>query len=45
MEQGRGSVVGLLVEQGQLKPGSYLVAGTAYGKVRTLLDFGVNRLN
>lgn len=39
MEQGRGSVVGLLVEQGQLKPGSYLVAGTAYGKVRTLLDF------
>lgn len=39
MEQGRGSVVGLLVEQGQLKPGHFLVAGTAYGKVRTLLDF------
>jgi translation initiation factor IF-2 len=39
METGRGSVVGLLVEQGQLKPASYLVAGTAYGKVRTLLDF------
>lgn len=39
MEQGRGSVVGLLVEHGELKPGHYLVAGTAYGKVRTLLDF------
>lgn len=39
MEVGRGSVVGLLVEQGILKPGHFLVAGTAYGKVRTLLDF------
>jgi translation initiation factor IF-2 len=39
MEQGRGSVVGLLVEQGELKPGHFLVAGTAVGKVRTLLDF------
>ncbi len=39
METGRGSVVGLLVEQGQLKPGHFLVAGTAYGKVRTMLDF------
>lgn len=39
METGRGAVVGLLIEQGTLKPSSYLVAGTAYGKVRTLLDF------
>jgi translation initiation factor IF-2 len=39
METGRGSVVGLLVQQGELKPGNFLVAGTAYGKVRTLLDF------
>jgi translation initiation factor IF-2 len=39
MEHGRGSVVGLLVEQGELKPGDFLVAGVAYGKVRTLLDF------
>lgn len=38
-ETGRGSVVGLLVEQGNLKPGHFMVAGTAYGKVRTLLDF------
>lgn len=39
MATGRGAVVGLLVEQGLLKPSSFLVAGTAYGKVRTLLDF------
>ncbi|NCO10288.1 translation initiation factor IF-2 [Candidatus Saccharibacteria bacterium] len=39
METGRGAVVGLLVEQGILKPGALLVAGTAYGKVRTLHDF------
>jgi len=39
METGRGAVVGLLVEQGSLKPGAFLVAGTAFGKVRTLHDF------
>ena len=39
MEVGRGAVVGLLVEQGVLKPSQFLVAGTTYGKVRTLLDF------
>lgn len=39
METGRGSVVGLLVEQGVLRPGHFLVAGTTYGKVRTLLDY------
>lgn len=39
MEVGRGAVVGLLVEQGVLRPGMFLTAGTAYGKVRTLQDF------
>jgi len=39
METGKGSVVGLLVEQGKLKPGYFLVAGTTYAKIRTLLDF------
>lgn len=38
-ETGRGSVVGLLVEHGKLHPGQYLVAGTSYGKIRTLLNF------
>ena len=39
MEKGRGSVVRLLVEHGRVHPGNFLVAGTAYGKVRTLLNF------
>ena len=39
MEQGRGAVVSLLVEQGILKPGAFLVAGSSVGKIRTLLDF------
>lgn len=39
METGRGPVVGLLIEQGLLKVGAFLVAGKSYGKIRTLLDF------
>jgi translation initiation factor IF-2 len=39
MEVGRGPVVGLLVKNGILKPGNFLVTGTTFGKVRTLLDF------
>lgn len=39
MEQGRGAVVSLLVEHGNLKPGSYIVAGSSHGRVRTLLDY------
>jgi translation initiation factor IF-2 len=38
MEKGRGAVVSLLVEQGQLKQGDFVSAGTARGKVRTLSD-------
>lgn len=44
METGRGAVVGLLVEHGRLKPSHYLVAGTAYGRVRTMLDFRGNTM-
>lgn len=39
METGKGSVVSLLVEQGTLKPGHFLVAGTTYAKVRTMVDY------
>jgi translation initiation factor IF-2 len=39
MELGRGPVVSLLVEHGYLKPGQFIVAGSAYGKVRTLADY------
>jgi translation initiation factor IF-2 len=39
MATGKGVVANVLVEQGYLTAGSYLVAGQAYGKVRTMLDF------
>lgn len=39
MEVGRGSVVNLLVTSGELKVGEFIVAGSTYGKVRTMLDF------
>ncbi len=39
MEHGRGPVVSVLIEQGVLKAGQFLVAGRSYGKVRTLTDF------
>lgn len=39
MEVGRGAVVSLLVEQGMLRPGMFITAGTVFGKVRTLQDF------
>lgn len=39
MEVGKGSVVNLLVTGGELKVGDFVVAGSAYGKVRTMVDF------
>ena len=39
MEVGKGSVVNLLVTGGELKTGKSVVAGSAYGKIRTMMDF------
>lgn len=39
METGRGSVVNLLVTGGELKVGEFIVAGSTFGKIRTMLDF------
>ena len=39
MEVGKGSVVNLLITGGELKTGEFIVAGSTYGKVRTMLDF------
>ena len=39
METGKGSVVNLLVTGGELKVGEFIVAGSTYGKVRTMLDW------
>ncbi|MBR2726178.1 translation initiation factor IF-2 [Candidatus Saccharibacteria bacterium] len=39
METGRGSVVNLLVTGGELKTGEFIVAGSTYAKIRTMLSF------
>lgn len=39
METGKGSVVNLLVTGGELKTGEFIVAGSTYAKVRTMVDF------
>src|SRR5690606_19097162 len=39
MALGRGAVVNLLIQQGELKPGHFIVAGSSFGRVRTLSDF------
>jgi translation initiation factor IF-2 len=38
MEEGRGPVANLLVQQGCLKVGDFLVAGRAFGRVRDITD-------
>lgn len=44
MEVGRGPVVTVLVEHGQLKPGVFVVAGATYGKVRTQDDYAGRKM-
>lgn len=44
METGRGPVVSVLVEHGELKVGSFIVAGATYGKVRTQDDYAGRKL-
>lgn len=37
-EEGRGSVANLLIQQGTLKVGDFIVAGRAFGRVRDITD-------
>jgi len=37
LEEGRGSVASLLVQQGKLSKGDYIVAGRGYGRVRDIV--------
>ncbi len=45
MEQGRGSIAVALVEHGTLNKGDFVVAGSTYGKVRTLEDTSGNSVD
>ncbi len=38
LEEGRGAVARLLVQQGQLQQGDFIVIGRAFGRVRDLVD-------
>ena len=38
LDKGRGAVATVLVQQGRLNKGDYLVCGTEYGRVRALFD-------
>ena len=44
LDKGRGPVATLLVQNGTLKQGDIIIAGTAVGRIRTMLDYKGNRL-
>ena len=44
LDKGRGPVATLLVQNGTLKQGDIIIAGTAVGRVRTMMDFKGPRL-
>ena len=44
LDKGRGPVATLLVQNGTLKQGDIIIAGTAVGRVRTMLDYRGGRL-
>ena len=44
LDKGRGPVATLLVQNGTLKQGDVIIAGTAVGRVRTMLDYKGGRL-
>lgn len=44
LDRGRGPVATVLVQNGTLKVGDMVVAGTAFGKIRAMMDYHGNRV-
>ena len=44
IEEGRGAVANVIVQQGQLKIGDYVVMGRAFGRIRDITDDRGNKL-
>ncbi len=45
MAQGKGAVVSALIEHGRLHKNDFIVAGTTYGKIRTLDDWSGSQIS
>ena len=45
LEEGRGAVASILIQQGKLKKGDYIVVGRGFGRVRDIVDDKGNRDN
>ena len=44
LDTGMGPLVTLLLQEGTLQTGDWIIAGSSYGKIRTMLDFKGNKL-
>ena len=44
MEEGRGAVASILIQQGKLKVGDFIVMGRAFGRIRDITDDKGNRI-
>ncbi|MCX6804420.1 MAG: translation initiation factor IF-2 [Patescibacteria group bacterium] len=44
LDTGMGPIVTLLLQEGTLQTGDWIIAGSSYGKIRTMLDFKGNKL-
>ncbi|AGL01292.1 translation initiation factor IF-2 [Desulfoscipio gibsoniae] len=45
LDKGRGPVATVLVQNGTLRVGDFIIAGVAYGKVRAMMDYTGRRVN
>ena len=44
LDTGKGPIVTLLIQEGIIKPGDWIIAGVSYGKIRTMEDFKGNKI-